>query len=86
MFIPKYDKTTKIPLGMCMRTWPVPFLRIISKWMRGFCFFLTNNLDRYQLMDAQKSHITILIHVYNIHESDTYASINITIFYQTQSL
>ena len=50
LFIPKYYKSSAMPVDMCTKPCSGPIISRITKWMTGFRFYPTSDTEHYQLM------------------------------------
>ena len=49
-FVPKYVKSSVMPVDICTKPYSGPIISWITKWMTGFKFYPTSATENYQLM------------------------------------
>ena len=49
-FVPKYEKSSVVPVDMCTKPFSGPIISRSNKWMTGFRFYSTNDTEHYQLI------------------------------------
>ena len=49
-FVPKYDNSSIMPADMCTKSCSVPIINRGTKFITGFRFYPTSDIELYQLM------------------------------------